>query len=146
MVIENVICGRKDIIALFWENKLGVDVDDNRRIVVFEGSESLNNGAPLKTHLTRSHGSDGPNDSFLRLHFKECLAVSVCLGDVREDYEEQEIEIFMEDLGVYDNEIDPSDPRWSTKLGSYAYDCLVRQGMAGAFQGSLGSDMKSRWK
>ncbi|EKM77133.1 hypothetical protein AGABI1DRAFT_108282 [Agaricus bisporus var. burnettii JB137-S8] len=108
MVIENVICGRKDIIALFWENKLGVDVDDNRRIVVFEGSESLNNGTPLKTHLTRSHGSDGPNDSFLRLHFKECLSVSVCLGDVREDYEEQEIEIFMEDLGVYDNEIDPS--------------------------------------
>ncbi|KAF7771854.1 hypothetical protein Agabi119p4_6165 [Agaricus bisporus var. burnettii] len=31
-LIENVICGRKDIIALFWENKLGVDVDDNHRI------------------------------------------------------------------------------------------------------------------
>lgn len=27
MVIENVISGRKDIMTLFWENKLGVDVD-----------------------------------------------------------------------------------------------------------------------
>ena|SRR5271168_3087415 len=27
MVVENVVSGRKDIIALFWENKLGVDVD-----------------------------------------------------------------------------------------------------------------------
>jgi hypothetical protein len=26
-VIENVISGRKDIVALFWENKLGVDVE-----------------------------------------------------------------------------------------------------------------------
>jgi len=27
MVVENVVSGRKDIVALFWENKLGVDVD-----------------------------------------------------------------------------------------------------------------------
>lgn len=27
MVVENVISGRKDIVALFWENKLGVDVE-----------------------------------------------------------------------------------------------------------------------
>jgi hypothetical protein len=27
MVVENVVSGRKDIITLFWENKLGVDVD-----------------------------------------------------------------------------------------------------------------------
>ena len=27
MVAENVVSGRKDIAALFWENKLGVDVD-----------------------------------------------------------------------------------------------------------------------
>ena len=27
MVVINVISGRNDIIALFWENKLGVDVD-----------------------------------------------------------------------------------------------------------------------
>ena len=27
MVVENVVSGRKDIVTLFWENKLGVDVD-----------------------------------------------------------------------------------------------------------------------
>lgn len=27
MVVPNIISGRKDIVALFWENKLGVDVD-----------------------------------------------------------------------------------------------------------------------
>jgi hypothetical protein len=27
MVITNVVSGRNDIIALFWQNKLGVDVD-----------------------------------------------------------------------------------------------------------------------
>jgi hypothetical protein len=27
MVVENVISGCKDIVALFWKNKLGIDVD-----------------------------------------------------------------------------------------------------------------------
>ena len=27
MVVENVVSGRKDIVTLFWENKLGVDVE-----------------------------------------------------------------------------------------------------------------------
>ena len=27
MVVENVVSGRKDILTLFWENKLGVDVE-----------------------------------------------------------------------------------------------------------------------
>ena len=46
-----------------------------------------------------------------------------------EDYQEQEIENFMEELGVYDGEIDPDDPRWSTPLGSHvhAYLMLIRQ-------------------
>jgi hypothetical protein len=47
-----------------------------------------------------------------------------------EDYQEQEIENFMEELGVYDNEIDTSDPRWSTPLGSHVHAFLVRQKMA----------------
>ncbi|KAF9444829.1 hypothetical protein P691DRAFT_609069, partial [Macrolepiota fuliginosa MF-IS2] len=39
VVVANVISGLKDIVALFWENKLGIDVDDNYCIIVFEGSE-----------------------------------------------------------------------------------------------------------
>ena len=48
-----------------------------------------------------------------------------------EDYhEEQEIESFIEELGV--NEIDPDDPGWSTplSLGSRVHAHLVRQKMA----------------
>jgi len=47
-----------------------------------------------------------------------------------EDYREQEIENFMEELGVYDGEIDTSDPRWSTPLGSYVHAYPIRQKMA----------------
>jgi len=47
-----------------------------------------------------------------------------------EDYKEQEIENFMEELGFYDGEIDTSDPRWSTPLGSHIHAYLIRQKMA----------------
>ncbi|KAF8512700.1 hypothetical protein JB92DRAFT_2926698 [Gautieria morchelliformis] len=130
MVVENVVSGRKDIVALFWENKLGVDVDDNYRIIIFEGSELLKNSAPLKSHLTLIDGPHRLSDRFLRLHFNECLVVCVCRGDVMEDYQEQEIENFMEELGVYDGEIDTSDPRWSTPLGSHVHAYLLRRKMA----------------
>ena len=50
-----------------------------------------------------------PSDHFLRLHFKQCLTVSACRGDVNDDYEEQEIDIFLDDLGIYDDLIDYSD-------------------------------------
>ncbi|KAF8522970.1 hypothetical protein BU17DRAFT_86573 [Hysterangium stoloniferum] len=130
MVVENVVSGRKDIVTLFWKNKLGVDVEDDYRIILFEGSESLNSGVPLKSHMILLDGPYRPSDRFLRLHFQECLAVSVCRGDVLEDYRDQEIEIFMEELGIYDDEIDTGDPRWSTPLGSHVHAYLIRQKMA----------------
>jgi len=101
MVVENVVSGRQDIVTLFWENKLGVDVEDNYRIILFEGSESLNIGAPLKSHLTLIDGPYRPSDRFLRLHFRQCLAVSVCRGDVME---EQGFENIIEEFGDYDGE------------------------------------------
>jgi hypothetical protein len=104
------------------------DVQDDYRIILFEGSESLN--GVLKSHLILTDGRYRPSDRFLRLHFGQCLAVSVCRGDVMEDYEEQEIENFMEELGVYDGEIDTGDPRWSTPLGSHVHAYLLRQKMA----------------
>ena len=33
MVVKNVVSGRKDVVTLFWENKLGVDVEV--RILLF---------------------------------------------------------------------------------------------------------------
>lgn len=63
-----------------------------------------------------------------------CLAVSVCRGDVTEDYREQEIENVMEELGIFDNEMDTGDPRWLTPA-RFACPCLphIRQKMAEQF-------------
>ena len=87
----------------------------------------MNSGAPLKSHLTLIDGPHRPSDRFLRLHFNECLAVSVCRGDVTEDYEDQEIDNFTEELGLYDGYIETDDPRWSTTLGSHVHAYLMRQ-------------------
>ena len=92
--------------------------------------ESLSSGIPLKSHLTLIDGPYRPSDKFLRMHFRKCIAVSVCCGDVLDDYDEPVIEGLMEELGVFDNEIDPSDPRWSTPLGSHIHAYLVREKMA----------------
>jgi hypothetical protein len=41
------------------------------------------------------------------------------------------LRIFMEELGVFDNEIDTGDPRWSTPLSSHfrVHAYLIRQKM-----------------
>jgi len=105
-------------------------MQDDYRIINFEGLEFLTGDMPLKTHLTLSGGPHQPSDRFLRLHFERCLLVSACGGDVRDDYGEEEIDEFMEDLGVFDNEMDSSDPRWSTLLGMEVYSYLIRTKLA----------------
>jgi hypothetical protein len=47
-------------------------------------------------------------------------------GDVRRDYEDQEIDIFIDDL-VYDDEMDPSDPRWARPPGMEVHSYLRQQ-------------------
>ena len=45
-----------------------------------------------------------------------------------EDYKDQEIDNFMEELGIYDGIIPGTDdPRWSTPLGSHVHAYLMRQ-------------------
>ena len=80
------------------------DTKDNYCIILFEGLESLKSGTMLKCHLNLIDGPHWPSNQFLHLHFRWCLAISVCYGDVMEDYEEQEIENFIEELGYYDGE------------------------------------------
>src|SRR5258705_3361612 len=106
---------------------------DNYRIILFEGLEGLKSGTTLKHHLNLIDGPHRPSDQFLHLHFRRCLAVSVCRGDVMEDYKEQEIENFMEELGYYDGKmVDTSDPRWSTPLHQeklfLTWECLWSPG------------------
>lgn len=105
-------------------------MQDNYRIVIFDGSECLLKGATsLKSHITFVDGHDRPSDRYLRLHFQRCLTVSACGGNPTEDCKDQEIDLFMEELGVYD-EMDTTDSRWTAPLGVEVYAYLIRQKMA----------------
>ena len=104
-------------------------VQDNYRIIIFDAS-TLKDTASLKSHVTFVDGQDRPSDRYLRLHFQRCLLVSACGGNPTEDYEDQAINVFMEELGVYDNEMDTTDPRWTTPLGVEVYAYLIRRKMA----------------
>jgi len=64
------------------------------------------------------------------LHFERCLAVSTFGGDIEGDYTGEDIDSFMEELGVFDNEVHTDDPRWSTPMGVEVYAYLIRQRMA----------------
>ena len=106
-------------------------MQDDYRIVIFEGSERMLKGATsLKSHVTFVDGRDRPSDRFLHLRFQRCVTVSASGGNPTEDYKDQEIDLFMEELGVYDDEMDTTDPRWTTPLGVEVYAYLVRQKMA----------------
>ena len=100
-------------------------IQDNYRIVIFDGSTLQD--AALNKHAHFVDGPDRPSDRFLHLHFQRCLIASACGGNAREDYEDQEIDLFMENLGVYDDEVDPTDDRWTSPLGVEVHAYLVRQ-------------------
>ena len=117
--------------VLYLANSNGNHIQDGYRIVIFERPEHFEDDISPQTHVTLVDGPCRPSDRFLRMHFEQCLAVSACLGDVREDYYEQDIEIFMDDLGVCDDEIDYTDPRWESPLGKEVYSYLLRQKLAG---------------
>jgi len=112
-------------------------MQDKYRIVNFERSDCLKGDTRLRSHLTLVDGPHRPSDRFLRLHFQRCIAVSVCGGDAREDYYEQEIDGFMEELGVFDDEMDSTDPRWMSLLGTEVHSYLVREKLAGYADGEI---------
>ena len=66
---------------------------DNYCIVLFDKCDCLKR--PLKSHLIPS---DDGMVWFLQLHFEHCLSISTFGGDVRADYEEGEINQFMDEL------------------------------------------------
>ena len=62
----------------------------------------------------------GPDDKFLRAHFRWCLRVHLLGGDIQEDYDANAIATAAEELGLCgdDSEIVPlEDERWHSILG-----------------------------
>jgi hypothetical protein len=92
--------------------------------------EPPDDSVPLKCHLSLVDGPHHPSDEFLRLHFQRCISYSACGGDPGDDYADQEISNFMDELGIYDNEINSTDPRWLTPLGQQVHAHLLRQKLA----------------
>jgi hypothetical protein len=89
--------------------------------------EGLVDVPPLKSHVTRVDGPNHPSDRFLRLHFQRCLVVYACGGDISEDYSQDDIDDFMDELGVFDGEMDSRDVRWTTLLGIEVHSYLLRE-------------------
>ena len=46
------------------------NIQDEYRIIIFEGSECITGGTPLESRLIFVDGPDRPSDRFLRLHFQ----------------------------------------------------------------------------
>jgi hypothetical protein len=103
---------------------------DDYRVTTFKGSESIKGDTPLKSHIIFVGRLGRPSEQFLRLHVQRYLTVSACGGDVTEDYEDPEIDRFMEELGAYDNKIDTTDPRWTSPPGIEVYAYLIKQKLA----------------
>lgn len=129
LTISNALTLREGIAELFRQNFLGIDVDDNYRIVFFVPYDEY---APFDPRTYLDISSDDPlrpSDMFLRTHFERCLLCHFPGGDVRSDFWDYDLNDFCEQMGVFDNDVDPNDPEWQTTFGKEVWGMLIRQGL-----------------
>ncbi|KAK7045290.1 hypothetical protein R3P38DRAFT_2609712 [Favolaschia claudopus] len=122
----NVFTMRSDLAQSFYLNLFGVDVDDQYRIVMFTPEGGLQELLPSHFKPFGQSQYDQATDHFLRRHFRLCLNVQLCQGDIHEDFPGAEIFETSIELGIsyYANgllnleDLAPAeDPRWETELG-----------------------------
>ena len=68
----------------------------------------------------------GPDNYFLRQHFKHCLQVHLLHGDITHDYPQNVVMRALEDLGLWnreDEEVPLDDSRWNTELSKEILEC-----------------------
>ncbi|PBK60699.1 hypothetical protein ARMSODRAFT_1090151 [Armillaria solidipes] len=111
----------KDLISFFLDNTFSVDVDVT--------------------------ADEGPDDWYLREHFRISLKVNIRDGDIREDYPPAAVLDIMADLGVGlcggDEALEPApmtDPRWQTVLGQSIWETVLETRMAARYVPSDNSD------
>ena len=68
-----------------------------------------------------------PSDRFLRIHFLHCLRHNILGGDVTTDYDDVDLDDFMEFMN--DKIEDMTDPDWQTPLGKEYWAMLLRRGL-----------------
>ena len=132
--------------ALFLDNAFGVDVDVRRQswlivpfrcliiflpqdgycLVVFRDIGSVQ--LPLK--VARDQSCPGPDDEFLRKHFRWCLRVQLQGGDIGDEFSHGDIHMAAELLGLHGDEYDLApldDPRWQSRIGKEFLEVHLRQ-------------------
>ncbi|KII83797.1 hypothetical protein PLICRDRAFT_442206 [Plicaturopsis crispa FD-325 SS-3] len=120
---QNYLLLRKELVDLFQGNKFGIDVDDGYRIVAFEPLDGLR----LPSHLSLpADTSARPSERLLRDHFYRCLYHNLRGGNISDNYPPEDVQEYMESLGVFDDEMDMNDPRWQTELGKAIWAALMR--------------------
>ncbi|KAF8892781.1 hypothetical protein CPB84DRAFT_1783516 [Gymnopilus junonius] len=120
---SNAMLISKDLVSAFLNNAFGIDVDDNYRIVVFSDIGSTKESMPESAQgLLNFSGSQGPDDKFLRLHFRHCLNVHLIGGDIGNDYSAEDIVEAMKDDGL----VAFDDPRWMTPLGREIFEDYMK--------------------
>ncbi|KAF8514145.1 hypothetical protein JB92DRAFT_3115792 [Gautieria morchelliformis] len=126
---SNACIMRRDLLSLFHANAFSIDVDDNFRIVVFRDMGSVT----VPSHIPKSHdpACAGPDDRFLREHFRWSLLVNLFGGDISEEYDTDRVVAVMDQLGMLrgsDNPLAPiDDPRWdSDVIGQALWESLMR--------------------
>jgi hypothetical protein len=78
----------------------------------------------LRTHLAVSDHPDHPGDEYLRAHFLWCLVINLIDGDVKFDYQQEEVPNFLNEMGDHIEDIDKTDDRWKTPLGVRVHEWL----------------------
>jgi hypothetical protein len=96
---------------------------DEYRVIVFDDQELSSVNFKLPTHARPpANFQSSKAESYLRNHFKRCLHVHFCGGDIHQQYGQGQILSLMCVLGIgYDSEDIPvassDDPRWDSELG-----------------------------
>ncbi|RDB20728.1 hypothetical protein Hypma_012128 [Hypsizygus marmoreus] len=136
MIVENCLTMTKGLAVLFNENRIGIDLDDNHRIVCFDIRDEVT--MSVKTYLMRPVNEHGSlRDDFLRAHFVRCLVVNTCNGDVSDQFPENAMQHFLEqvgypenveDLGLNEKEMAEIRAEWDTEIGQVIQSWISERG------------------
>ena len=140
MVLENVVSGRKDIVSLFWENKLGIDVEvcippsclpvllmTLRMIIASFYSKDRKAWRVVQRWNTIWTLPTVPIG--LATGFSVCILEAASLsvsavGTSRKITKSRRLRISWKNLAI--------DPRWSTPLGLHVHAYPIREKLAEA--------------
>ncbi|RDB20593.1 hypothetical protein Hypma_012127 [Hypsizygus marmoreus] len=150
MVLENCLTMTKDVAVLFKQNKVGIDVDDNYKIICFDMRDG--DTMCLKTHFKPPFAQSGLIEKLLRAHFVRCLTTNTCDGDVRDDFPEEATKDFLDRVEFYEiaDELDLNElqmkvfrKEWDTGLGKVIQQWVRERGEFEEKDGVIWNDIRT---